>query len=668
MVQTDIRHSERRPSIFRESPPDRAALAILPGMTAPLTSRLPRFPVLLSLAGVFLAVTLLAFGRSLTQGFAPVDDDLLIARNLAVRGITLQHLRTVFTTFDPELYIPLTFVSYQIDYLIGGLQPWIFHATNLLLHAANGLLMGWVLLLLTRNRIAALLPALLFTVHPLHTEAVVWLAGRKDLLSTFFYLAAFVGYLKYREGKSPDHRQQGAACSTPPWYGLSLLLFLFSLLSKVMAVTLPAALLLADICVERRKWSVRMLIDKILYAALSGIFLIVAMTGKERVVAAHSITETALMAAKSTTFYLEKILLPFGLGVFHPYRGGISLLLPQFFVPLLIVLVVIAAAIVSYRRWPWITFGILFFLVTLAPTFLNFHKGGEIYFASERYPYLPSLGMFFLLAMGIGLIVSRARTPILCVSAGLTVLFCGLSFRQTMIWDSADSLFSRTLALHPESIAARAALASMDRQRGRYDQAIKMLRDGLGYGDSPILRMGLGTVYAKIGRVEDAADQFRQGVALDPLNPEPLVGLGVLAEHEGKTDEALALYKKAVELDPSYVDARNKVGSMLLERGDSAGAEEQFRAALRWNPNAEGVLYNLSLILDIQGKQDEALPLLEDAYALSPDSPPIMIALARHLAKTDGPRARDILADALRMDPDNAEAHALQKELSPSRP
>ncbi len=633
--------------------------ALQSGPMETITFPQPRYVFLI--IGLFLAVTFLAFGRTLLQDFAPLDDDLLITHNLAVRGMTPENLRTVFTTYDPELYIPLTFVSYQVNYLIGGLRPWIYHLTNILLHAGNALLVAWLLLLLTQKRHVALVAGLLFAVHPLHTEAVAWLAGRKDLLSTFFFLLSFIAYLHYRKG---------VAHNAPTTYVLSILSFLLALLSKVMAMTLPVALILSDLLMERRKWSWKILMEKIPYLMLSGIFLVVATAGKERILSHHTTWETALMAAKSTVFYLQKLLLPIHLGVFYPYRGAISLLESAFIVPVLIVLMLIGFTVFSLRWNRWIMFGVAFFLVTLAPTFINFHKGGEMYFASDRYPYLPSIGFFLIVAMALHGWSERSRLRMpsqrLLASIGvpLVIILCVLSSLQTRIWDSAESLFANTLRLHPESIAARVSLASMARRSGKYDQAIKLLRDGLGYGDDVQLRMGLGTVYAKVGRVDDAREQFIAAQTLDPLNPEPLVALGVLDEYEKNIPAAMEKYRKAVEMDSSYVSARNKLGSLLLEEGKTEEAEEQFRMALQWNPNTEGVLYNLSLILDAQHKSEEALASLEKANALSPDDPRIMTALAAHVLKTDPVRAGDLLKQVLRMDPGNQDAQRMVKELT----
>ncbi len=590
--------------------------------------RLPQIPLCLTLAAGFLALTLLAFGRSLSQGFAPFDDDLLIVQNLAAHGITFAHLKTVFTSFDPELYIPLTFISYQIDYMIAGLAPWIYHLTNILLHALNGMLIGWLLLLLTKRRGPALFAALIFIAHPLNTEAVVWVAGRKDLLSTMFFLLSMITYVRYRKNQR--------------WsYAMSIVFFIFALLSKVMAATLPAILILFDFLIERRKWDWKMLTEKIPHIILSAIFILIAALGKERTLSHHSMLETALMAAKSTVFYLQKMLLPIHLGMFYPYHGDISIFVPAFFIPVCVMLLILGVTLWSMKKHRTITFGILFFLITLAPTFTNFHKGGEMYFASDRYPYLPSIGLLFLLAMGIGEIFDRLQPreaqEKFWIGGGacIVAILCLLSFLQTRIWDSAANIFENTLALYPESVAARSSLAMMKKDQGRYDQAIKLLRDGLRFGESVELRMGLGTVYAKVGRVDDAADQFMKAQALDPLNPEPLVGLGVLDEYRKNLPKAMEEYRKAVDLDPSYVDARNKLGAMLLDAGKTAEAEAQFRAALRWNPNADGVLFNLSVILDMQGKSDEALEALEKAHALNPDSAPIAMALAKHLREND---------------------------------
>ncbi|MEK7562852.1 MAG: hypothetical protein AAB544_00465, partial [Patescibacteria group bacterium] len=271
----------------------------------------------------------LAFGHSLFQDFAPIDDTLLVRENLAIRGLTLENLRYVFTHFDPELYIPLTFVSFQINYVLGGLSPFGFHLGNVLLHAANAILVFFLVSLLTNAKSIkhkgksplyfllcafcspAGIVAMLFAVHPLHTETVVWIAGRKDLLFAFFYLLTLVTYLREREG---EHRSA--------WYWGSVLCGLLALLSKATAMTLPMALLLIDWFISvaedgdlplHRRFHFK---NKIPFLLLSIVFALIALSGKERIVGSTSLIDTALVAIRSFGHYLWQLFIPVGFSVF----------------------------------------------------------------------------------------------------------------------------------------------------------------------------------------------------------------------------------------------------------------------------------------------------------------------------------------------------------------
>src|SRR3989338_1587757 len=137
---------------------------------------------LLLIAVIFVAFALLLYGRTLPYGFVDWDDGLLITGNLTVQEFTFSSIGKAFTSYDQELYIPLTFVSYQLNHVIVGLSPWIYHLTNILLHAANAFLVMLLVSRLAKNSSAGLIAGLLFLVHPLHTEAAVWASARKDVL------------------------------------------------------------------------------------------------------------------------------------------------------------------------------------------------------------------------------------------------------------------------------------------------------------------------------------------------------------------------------------------------------------------------------------------------------------------------------------------------------
>src|SRR3989338_4850543 len=177
--------------------------------------------------GVLFAALFIVYGHSLWNGFVNWDDGLLIYENPIVQEFSFRSIYTAFTSYDPELYIPLTLLSYQWNHVVGGLNPFVYHLTNLILHAFNALFVAWIALLLGKNKWIAAVTGLIFALHPLHTEAVVWASSRKDVLAAFFALLSIGLYLLYQE--SGDRRS----------YLGSLVMFLLALLSKVSVILLP---------------------------------------------------------------------------------------------------------------------------------------------------------------------------------------------------------------------------------------------------------------------------------------------------------------------------------------------------------------------------------------------------------------------------------------------
>jgi hypothetical protein len=147
-----------------------------------------RKEILLWIGGVA-ALLLLIYGVSLMNGFVVWDDALLVVNNPIAHGLTWMNIKAAFTSYDPELYIPLTFLSFQINYALGGLAPFGYHLGNLLLHFGSVLLVAWAIFGITKNRATAIITALLFAVHPINVEAVAWVSGRKDVLAAFFFFS-----------------------------------------------------------------------------------------------------------------------------------------------------------------------------------------------------------------------------------------------------------------------------------------------------------------------------------------------------------------------------------------------------------------------------------------------------------------------------------------------
>lgn len=612
----------------------------------------------LMIIGVMLVATLMVYGASVSYGFSKVDDPYLVTNNLIVRGPTPEHLLAAFTTYDPELYIPLTFVSYQLDWLIAELHPTMFHFTNLLLHALNATLVAYLVYLLLGRLKIGIAIGLLFAIHPLNAEAAVWVAARKDLLSTFFYLLSIILYLRYR--------YEGSVRS----YRLSIVAFLLGLLSKVTVGTLPVALLLLEALMrEQKEWNRKVFLELVPYAALSGVFFWIALLGKERIVGSSTLLKTGLMAAKSTIFYLQKMIVPTDLTIFYPYQKAIVLSSPDFYVPLIIVAALVGIALWSLRYTKWIALMCAMFLMSLAPSFLNFHKGTQIFFAVDRYAYLPMIWLLVLFA-SLCVLLSDLRSKQLrqgiAFFLAMWVAWIGvIGSNQATYWKSDEMLFDRALALYPESEPARLSLAALYRKQGRNDAEKKVLQEGSAYDETVAYLTGLGSVAVREGRLDEAQRLYEKALALDPANPEPFFFLGSLDEERGDLTKAMEHYRKAIALDPSYVSAINNLAAILLDGGKYAESAELFRQALTWNPSFMEGHYNVFRALEMLKKNDEAFDHLRKAYALSPDIGEIALAYGYRLHERKRDReAVAVLQRLLTIEPDNRTAKRLLDEIN----
>ncbi|MBT3292587.1 tetratricopeptide repeat protein [Candidatus Peregrinibacteria bacterium] len=528
----------------------------------------------------------ISFGMAVTFGYAPSDDLFLVVQNLAIRGPTFQNIKTVFSTYDPELYIPLTFVSYQIDYLVGGLNPSIFHLSNILIHSLNSILIFWIFFRITKHRTAAFFASLIFAIHPINTESVVWISARKDLLSTFFFLLTFSSYLAYSRAK--DKR----------YYLLSMIIFVLALLSKVMVVTLPAILIIYDYLIDNRRGIKKIIIEKLPFIILSIIFIIIALGGKERVVSVLSIQEMAMLASKSTLFYVQKIFIPVGLTIIYPFNEAITI--GTFFPYIIGILLMIGGGIFAIKKSPLIAFGLLWFALTLVPTFSNASKAGFIFFAVDRYAYVPSIGIFLIVAFVFSKL--NCKSKILIGSLVSISLVLGLlSISQTRTWVDSEHLYNHAIDVYPESVPARASLARILRESGEYEEAFAVLKEGLPFEDHPVMHLGAGYIYARVGQVPEARNQFVLARKMDMESAEPVFSLGSLEEQIGNTSLAQKYYKEAIDLDPSYVIARVKLASILYDSGNLLDAKEQIELALEWNSNSIQAHELLAQILKEEG-------------------------------------------------------------------
>lgn len=514
---------------------------------------LPDRPTLKKSIVLLLMVPALAFALSLGNDFVEWDDPGLITENPISHGLTIENIKASFTSYDPELYIPHTFFSYQVDYTIGGLHPVVYHVHNLLFHLINVLLVAWLIYLLTGNRLAAMLGGLLFAVHPLQVETVVWASARKDLLSTTWFLGAIIAWLYARDRRSL------------PLYLFSICAFVMGLTGKVMIITLPIILLLI-LWRDQRKITIKNIGWLMPFVILSLGFGAIALLGKQAFVANASILKTILLGGKATFFLLWKFFLPTGLSVLYPYTDPVTFGSWDLTASLFAVIALTLGAFVAGWRWKRdILFGWLWFLICLSPTFLLYRKGehlGDIYFTSDRYFYVSGIGLILIASLAATALIRKygKQMQTACgVVIGLLVL---MSMYLSLAWRDTDTLFLRVLRLYPNSHIAHLTVGNMYQRQGDLEQAFTHYQKALEIRPTSLTYFNLGNALLTINKPDEAIEANKRALALDPALAIAEVNMGVGYVKKKMFTEATEAFRRALILDPYSREAAFNLKAM----------------------------------------------------------------------------------------------------------
>ncbi len=512
-----------------------------------------------------LAVVIIAFSflPALSNGWVNWDDDEYVIENTAVQNFSLQSLKKVFTSYFAGNYQPLTILSYLLEYKLFALEPFGYHLTNLVLHLFNCLLVFWLFYLLSRETAVALIIMLLFGLHPLHVESVAWISQRKDLLYSFFFLTAIINYIYYRQRK--NNKQ----------YYLCVILFLLALLSKPMAVTLPLVLLLLDYLL-RRKFNPDVFKDKIPFFILSLIFGTLAVisqysSGAIRIEKSVNFFYQVKIAGYSIIFYLQKIFIPIKLSCLYPYPElGDSF---SVFYSFLGAAILFSLVIISGKYTRKVLFGCGFFLVSLTPVLQFIPVGNTV--VADRYAYIASLGIFYILAEGIFWWLSRRskqsrlkQSLILLTLIFIFGLLAGLSWQRCRVWKDSKTLWDDVLSRHPA-----AAIALNNR----------------------------GRAYQQSGDLAAALSDYNRAIKINPRYKEVFNNRGVIYKQQRNMQQALSDYTRAIEISPDYADSYYNRGNLYRQQGNLAAALADYNRAIKINPGYAQAFNNRGLIYYQQG-------------------------------------------------------------------
>lgn len=556
----------------------------------------------LFVAGLLISVlTFAAFSPVLQSEFTNWDDNRLIVENPVIKDLSAEGIKTIFTTFPNMHYKPLTFLSWALEYKMFKLDSKMFHLNNLLLHVFNTLLVFWLLRLLLADFSMALILALLFGLHPMHVESVAWATERKDVLYGFFYLGAMIAYLKYLRN---DYSSK--------FYGLAIILFIASMLSKMMAISLPLVLFLLD-RFEQRPLNRVSFFDKIPFLAIfllplfymGGISQTLSYLSSS-VEMPFSTLQTLLISSYQILFYFVKILFPFTLSAIYPYPNGLGGELPAYFMIFPLLLVIGGILIYAGRKNRILFFGSLFVLLSILPVLQVFLPSAHA-IAADRYVYLPMIGVLLLLGIGLRDLIHKRIPNLKTLHPVIMLVFIigygYATFAQVKVWKNSETLWTDVINKFPDVAIAHNSRGNYHFQNENFNLAFQDYQRALAIKpDYPMALTNRGNIYKLNGDLDMALADFNKALELSPANPEAYTNKGVILYNQQQFEEAIELYDKAVEIDQRFVKAYFNRGIAYYywaqseyATGRYESAVANYNAVVKLNPDFVPVYKNRSL-------------------------------------------------------------------------
>jgi cytochrome c-type biogenesis protein CcmH/NrfG len=564
---------------------------------------------------VLITLTLAIYIQVINHEFISLDDGLYILNNAKVRaGLTRQSIAWAFSTFLAIYWHPLTWLSHMTDCQIYGLEAGGHHFTNLLLHLANVLLLFTVLRRMTGAIWCSACVAALFAWHPLNVESVAWIAERKEVLSTFFWMLTLLAYEHYTRASSSWKR-----------YCLVIVALALGLMAKPMIVTLPFVLLLLDCWpLNRIGWhrtqGVQTLAGSVfpLIREKLPLFFLVAIQSVVTFLAARDLTlptslSLSFRLANATVSYLAyigKMFWPRGLAVFYPPRSFIPTW--QIVTAGVLLLGLTTLVVVAARRYRYLVIGWFWYLGTLVPV-IGIVKTGEFAMA-DRYSYVTLIGLFVMVVWGLADLSKRWRYGRAGIVLLMALVFPALglaSWVQTGYWQDNLRLYEHTLTLTSNNYVIDNNLGNELVRRGWLEEGIQHYYEALAqqgklneavseYEQALQLRpnsvkvySNLGLAFAKQGDLEAAVASLEKALVLEPDSSEAHLNLGIILIRRKSFREATAHLRTAVQLSIDSAEAHNALGFALASQGEREEAISEYRIALRLNPGYVSAQNNL---------------------------------------------------------------------------
>lgn len=592
--------------------------------------------------GLLLAAAVLAaFAPCFRAGFVNLDDDRYLTDNPDVQKVTARNLGRLFSTYYVACYVPVTMLTFTAEHALFGLWPGAYHATNILLHLVNALLVFFLGTKLLRLRpggltregaiwLAGAIGAFLFALHPLRVECVAWVSARKDVLYAAFYLGALIVYLGHVQAVKPSSRGSGPPVFPRPLI-TALVLFVLSFFSKPMAITLPVVFVLIDLWAGRRI-DRRMLLEKSPFFLLALVFSWVTYTGQKaggamEMAAPFTLAEKVLIAGHGVVLYLWKMAAPFGLSVLYPFPTQV----PGWFAYAPVLLLALGCGLWALRRrFPLVLFGGAFFLGTIFPV-LKLVPIGEAIIA-DRYTYLPCIGLGLPLGAGAAWLWERARPrgfrPLLAALLAAVLAALGfLTWQRCAVWRSSFTLYEDTIAKGGGNATVYTNLSNAYLSEKNLPAAIEAATRAISLKPEWAAPWG-NRALARLGRKEYdlAIADYTAAIEKNPAAGPYYHNRGEAYLQTGQYEKVIPDCDRAIALEGLAISYFNRAVAQA-NLGRDEGALQDLTAALRKEPGlARARFFRARLLIDARAYA-EAWSDLKTLQAMGMPADPAVIDL-----------------------------------------
>lgn len=604
------------------------------------------------LLGILL-LTILVYSKSIKNDFIRSwDDNLYILQNEIIKDTGFENVKTIFSSIQIDNYSPITTLILAIEYSINGPEPLPFHVTSLIFHILNILLVYFFIHRLTGKRNVSLITTLLFAVHPMFVESVVWIPAQSSIICSIFSLVTLIFYVDYVK-----------SAFKIKYLVISFIFFLLSLMSKSITVTLPFLLILIDYFL-RRRFSFKIIYEKIPFFALSILFGIIAIRSLGSYFIGD-ITDTGFSFIDKIFFsgylivvYTAKLLIPFKLSALHYYPEQSGVLPFEYYIVPLFIILIIFGIFKSGRFKKQLIFGFLFYVISISIVLPLFSYRQTIF--AERYLYTAYIGLFVIIGLLYDVITSnksklsrKQKSYFITVLTVLTLFYSVYSYNRTKVWENGVTLFTDVVEKYPNHFkgygmlgVAKTIISDLQGALSTYEKGLALNPDhklsimnlafvksklndheGAIQGYTKLIEMdykkskiflGRGIAKCKLKNYTGGIEDFNKAIEIDPDMAINYENRGVAYNKLKQYEEAIKDFDKAIEIDPDYTEAYDYRGLANFKMENFENARIDFNNAIRTNTNYIDAYNNMGILLARMENYKEALEYFNKAILINP--------------------------------------------------